>query len=315
MHLSITPLMQFGTPKDLSDMKSDTVFKQTFNDMLALLAKLPLGQALPSENDFSARLGVSRTTVRKALALLDERELVGRIGNTRIAIAPTLPAAHFPLQETVSTSEQVESHFMEWMLRADTKPGTLINELELAREFNVGTTGIREFLNRFQRFGLIEKRRKSGWLFKGFTQDFAMELFEIRQMFEPRSAQAFARLPNNAAAWATLEAIEAQHHELLETVDTRFHDFSELDNRFHRLVNAASPNRFIDDFYDIITLIFHYHYQWNKRDERGRNATAIREHLNYIAALKSRDAQQVNAACSQHLASAKTTMLAAFSAK
>ena len=296
-------------------MKSDTVYKQAFNELLGLLAALPTGQALPSENALSARLGVSRTTVRKAIALLDQRELVCRVGNTRIAVAPASPTAHFPITETVSTSEQVENQFMEWMLRADTKPGTLINELELAREFNVGTTGIREFLNRFQRFGLIEKRRKSGWLFKGFTQDFAMELFEIRQMFELRSALAFARLPNNAAAWAKLDAIEAQHHELLETIDTRFHDFSELDNRFHRLVNAASPNRFIDDFYDIITLIFHYHYQWNKRDERGRNAVAIREHLDYIAALKSRDAQQVNAACSQHLDSARTTMLAAFSAK
>lgn len=296
-------------------MKSDTVFKQAFNDMLGLMATLPPGYAMPSENNLSVRLGVSRTTVRKALALLDQRQLVRWVGNTRIVTASVPPAAQFPIVETVSTAEQVEKQFMEWMLGADTKPGTLINELELAREFNVATTGIREFLNRFQRFGLIEKRRKSGWLFKGFTQDFAMELFEIRQMFELRSALAFARLPDQAVAWTKLATIEVQHRKLLETIDTRFHDFSDLDNRFHRLINSASPNRFIDDFYDIITLIFHYHYQWNKRDERGRNAVAIREHLEYIAALKSRDVQQVNAACSQHLASAKTTMLAAFSAK
>jgi DNA-binding GntR family transcriptional regulator len=65
----------------------------------------------------------------------------------------------------------------------------------------------------------------------------------------------------------------------------RYHDFSDLDSRFHRLVNTASPNRFIDGFFDLITLIFHYHYQWNKRDERQRNEIAIREHLAYIDAL------------------------------
>lgn len=69
------------------------------------------------------------------------------------------------------------------------------------------------------------------------------------------------------------------HADLLEQIESRFHDFSGLDNRFHRLINEASPNRFIDDFYDIITFIFHYHYQWNKQDEKQRNQAAILEHV------------------------------------
>jgi hypothetical protein len=36
-------------------------------------------------------------------------------------------------------------------------------------------------------------------------------------------------------------------------------------------------------FYDLISMIFHYHYQWNKRDEKQRNIAAMREHLIYIA--------------------------------
>ena len=51
---------------------------------------------------------------------------------------------------------------MAWMLRDNTLPGTSINELDLARRFGVATTGIREVLNRFQRFGLIEKRPNAG---------------------------------------------------------------------------------------------------------------------------------------------------------
>ena len=81
---------------------------------------------------------------------------------------------------------------MEWMLRDNMLPGTTINELDMARRFGVATTVIREFLNRFQHFGLIEKKPNAGWLFKGFTAAFAVELFEIREMFELRSARAFA---------------------------------------------------------------------------------------------------------------------------
>jgi DNA-binding GntR family transcriptional regulator len=215
----------------------------------------------------------------------------------------------FPESETVPPAAQVEKRFMEWMLRDNARPGTAINELELARLFGVATTGIREFLNRFQRFGLIDKRPNSGWIFKGFTAAFALELFEIREMFELRSARAFAVLPDNSFLWQQIEALRAEHLTLLEEVDYRYHDFSALDSRFHQLVNSVVPNRFIDDFYDIITLIFHYHYQWNKQDERQRNEVAIREHLTYIEALKSRNASIIELACRAHLASAKETLI------
>jgi len=198
---------------------------------------------------------------------------------------------------------------MEWLLRDDAHPGTAINELELARQFGVATTGIREFLNRFQRFGLIEKRPNAGWVFKGFTRNFALELFEIREMFELRSARAFAGLPRTSPLWERLAALRAEHLALLAEVEWRYHDFSDLDSRFHRLINAAMPNRFIDGFYDLITLIFHYHYQWNKRDERQRNAVAIGEHLAYIDALLAEDPAAVETACRAHLASARETLI------
>ena len=293
-------------------MKSDNVFKQAFNQTLDLLNAAGAGAPLPSENTLSADLGVSRTTVRKVLARLSEQGFLEGVGRNRVIASAVPPSAHFPHPETIATAQQVEVRFMEWMLRGQAQPGTQINELELARDFGVGTTGIREFLNRFRRFGLIAKRPNTGWVFMGFTREFAMELFEIREMFELRSARALAQLPDSAAIWARLHAIERQHRDLLRHIDERYQDFSDLDNRFHRLINAAAPNRFIDDFYDIITFIFHYHYQWNKRDERARNEIAIHEHLAYIQALRSRDLTRVQTTCTQHLASARATMLAAF---
>jgi DNA-binding GntR family transcriptional regulator len=289
-------------------MKTDTVFKRAFNDALDVLARLPDAGRLPSENMLAARLGVSRTTVRKVLSALTERGIVtdGPERTVRAAHAMVQP---FPKSETIDTADQVERHFMEWMLRDNTRPGTIINELELARRFGVATTGIREFLNRFQRFGLIEKRPNAGWVFKGFTADFALELFEIREMFELRSARAFAALPEASPFWRQIEALRLEHLSLLAEIERRYHDFSDLDSRFHRLINSAAPNRFIDTFYDIITLIFHYHYQWNKQDERQRNEVAIREHLTYIDAMLGRNVPIIEVACRAHLASAKETLL------
>ncbi len=294
-------------------MKTDTLFKRAFNDALQLVSALQDGDPIPPENALSAQLGVSRTTVRKVLAALTEQRIVTGSGRSRFLTTAGQKAQPFPDSETVPMSALVESQFMEWMLRGDAQPGSIINELELARQFGVATTLIREFLNSFRRFGLIEKRPNGGWLLQGFTMDFAIELFEIREMFEMRSARAFVSLPDNSPAWPALSQIAAEHRNLLGAIDERFHDFSDLDNRFHRLVNEARPNRFIDGFYDIITLIFHYHYQWNKRDERQRNEVAILEHLAYIEALERRDLKQVEAACRYHLDSARRTLTRAFS--
>ena len=118
-------------------------------------------------------------------------------------------------------------------------------------------------------------------------------------------------MPRQAAQWKELAAIREEHTRLLDEAATRFFDFSDLDRRFHLLINSAAPNRFIDGFYDIITLVFHYHYQWNKQEERKRNERAMREHLAYIDALMGGSLKAVEQACRTHLHSAKTSMLRA----
>ncbi len=296
-------------------MKTDTVFKRAFNDALELMSKMHEGDPVPSENTLALALGVSRTTVRKVIAALREEGTIAGTGNERVARVTGHRAARFPDDETVSASIHVERQFMDWMLRGNTLPGTTINELELARKFGVATTVIREFLNGFKRFGLIEKRPNAGWMLQGFTTGFALELFEIREMFELRSARAFAALEPDAPLWEELKSLRDEHVRLRDEIDVRYHDFSDLDSRFHRLINTASPNRFIDSFYDTITLIFHYHYQWSKHSERERNEVAIHEHLDYIDALFSRDPDAVDAACRMHLASAKETLLRATAAQ
>src|SRR5262249_12009632 len=147
----------------------------------------------------------------------------------------------------------------------------------------------------------------------GFTLDFALELFEIREMFEVRSALHFGSLPEATSVWRQMESLRLEHLTLLKQVERRYHDFSDLDSRFHRLIKSAAPNRFIDSFYDIISLVFHYHYQWNKHDERQRNEVAIREHLAYIDALQRRKPALIERACRAHLASAKQTMIRSIS--
>ena len=291
-------------------MRGETVYKQTFNALLEVLAAIKLATPLPTETSLARRLGASRTTVRKAIAELADRKLIANVEGLWVMARRSKKSDLFPAAETVATSERVEKKFMDWMLRGDRKPGDVVNGLELARQFGVSTSGIREYLNRFSRFGLIERRPNSSWVIRGFTREFALEIFEVRELFETRSAMAFATQSQSAPAWESLKTLEAEHRSLLLRIGADYHDFSDLDERFHRLINDASQNRFIVDFYDIISLIFHYHYQWNKVDERERNQAAINEHLDYIEALFSRDPKRIELTCKAHLNSARKTLLA-----
>ncbi|WP_181700118.1 GntR family transcriptional regulator [Chthonobacter albigriseus] len=286
--------------------RQNTVFKEAYNRSLRLLQEAPV---LPSEPEFGKRLGVSRTTVRAVMKRLEEAGILEWRNRHKAVLRTPEQADFYPEEETDSLSEIIERSFMRRILAGGAEAGMQINELEMAREIGVGTSSVREFLIRFSRFGLIEKRRNSHWILKGFTTAFALELTEVREMFEQRSAAAFVRLDPGHPNWAELDAIEALHREILADIDNRYRDFSELDERFHRLVHDASHNRFIRDFYDVIAMIFHYHYQWNKTEQRTRNERAIREHLDYIAALKSRDYARVRDACERHLRSARETLL------
>lgn len=286
--------------------KQNNVYKEAYNRCLSLLDS---GRSLPSEPELGTTLGVSRTTVRTILTRMEEAGLIEWNKRSKMVLRDVEPGDFFPDDETDTLSQIIERSFMRRLLAGGAQAGMQINELELAREIGVGTTSVREFLIRFSRFGLIEKRRNSHWVLKGFTRAFATELTEIREIFELRSAMAFAALSKDNPVWSQLSAMEEEHRLFLETVTERFEAFSELDERFHRLIHSASHNRFIVDFYDVIAMIFHYHYQWNKTNERKRNAVAAEEHLHYIAALQSRDPVKVEEACRRHLRSARETLL------
>ena len=185
---------------------------------------------------------------------MEETGLIAWNKRAKTVLRAPKPDDFFPEEETDTLAQIIERSFMRRLLAGGAEAGMQINELELAREIGVGTTSVREFLIRFSRFGLIEKRRNSHWVLKGFTRAFALELTEIREMFELRSAAAFAALPEDSSVWADLDRLEDEHRQLAQEIATRFTAFSELDERFHRLIHRASRNRFIVDFYDVIAM-------------------------------------------------------------
>lgn len=289
--------------------KPNVLFKETLNHLLDRLKQDGSSDYLScSQNRLANELGVSRTTVRACIKHLEKSAILDRHTKGYVLVRTPRASDYFDEEELTSRNDLVKQTFLERILRGNRQPGERISELELARETGTSTATVREFLIQFSRFGLIEKRRQGGWLLGEFDEAFARELADIRELFEFHSALAFIRLPVEDALWEELDQLMVEHELLATEIQTRFHDFSDLDRRFHELLQRASQNRFIRDFHDVIVFVFHYHYQWNKTDEKERNKTAINEHLALMRALKTRDWSIVKPAIDAHLASARKTL-------
>lgn len=289
--------------------RTDDRFRAAFNDTLSWIAQQKIGDSLPAETALADRLKVSRTIVRAVLAALLEAGMLHWQAREKTILRLPTKADRLPLRDEYVPRDLLERRFLEWVLRFDVPAGTPLNVAKLAKEFSVPPHALQEFLSGLGQSGLVERRPRGGWLLLGFTAAYAVELSEFRSVLEQNAVRTLVHLPRGHAVWQELDALERQHHDLAARIDTDFHDFSRLDGAFHMALNSVVENRFVTQFQKIISLIFHYHYQWDKRMERDRNEAAIAEHLAIIAALRSGDEAAAVAAASAHLLTSKATLL------
>lgn len=288
--------------------RTKNLYKESYNELLLAIVDLDSGASLPSETQLSKDHSISRTTIRSILELLHREKVISWNGRKKIILRKPLKSDYFPIEETRASSKKVEIAFIEYVLNSDLKPGAIIRESDLVREFGVSASVIREYLIKFSRFGLIEKEPNRHWILRGFTREYANELSDVREMFE---FSAFRKLNSGAPSEEDKQALlglKAEHDTYIDAGKISPIEFGKLDERVHSLITGRLANRFVDDFYQIVSVIFHYHYRWNKTNEDPRNFIALNEHLAFINALLEEDRTKAMAEFETHLASARRTL-------
>ena len=289
--------------------KPATVFKRCTNLLLQYLAEnVAVGEMLPTEQRLSAICQGSRTAVRSVIGHLNTRRVIASLTERRLVRKP-IAGDYFDLAELQSGAERIQQVLMERVYQRDMPPGAEFSEAELARESGASTVSVREFLIGFSRFGLIEKKPRGGWRLCAFDRSFATELADMRRMFELAAVEQFATLPPKDPAYKELARLIVQHEKLEAKIDSRHNAFPALDREFHTFLIGLLNNRFAQGFYDIVSFVFHYHYQWDKGEEKGRNKYALQEHLAILRALAAHDVPKAMACMQDHLASSRRTML------
>ena len=290
-------------------VKPAFVLKRTHNALLDLVADWDPTRSLPSENELARRLDVSRTTMRAAMRSLAASGVVAEQGSSgRFAVRRPTERDYFAELQTVAPREIVERTFMQHILRGDWQPGEELSETDLARASGSSIASVREFLIGFQRFQLVEKRARGGWRMLGFHAGFANEVADMRWLIEIAAMQRLCE--QDPVNWtARMMDLTEQHQRLQAEIGQRYLEFPALDREFHLWIAGHLHNRFAENFFDIVSLVFHYHYQWNRIDERSRNTVAVAEHLDILHALAAGETEGARLRLQDHLLTSRRSLI------
>ncbi|MFC7779266.1 GntR family transcriptional regulator [Pantoea sp. GCM10028869] len=291
--------------------RSQNLRQNVINQMLEGIAKRHIRSPLPPQAALAEMFNISRTTVRHTLQHLHERGVLEKVDETYVIVRdPSEEDGFNALTPPIDQQAlQFEQTFFNLINQRQLMPGDTFSELQLAQQVKVSPVVVREFLLRFMRYDLLEPVKRGQWRMKKFDQKYAENLFELREMLETHALTRFLNLPSQDERWMQARDLLDRHRSLRDTIASNYRHFAALDKEMHTLILSAANNPFFNQSLEIISVIFHSHYQWDETDLKQRNIVALEEHMAILTALISR--QDVEALCAlhNHLGTAKTSMI------
>lgn len=179
-------------------------------------------------------------------------------------------------------------------------PNTFLNEADLIADLDASRTPIREALNKLEQEGFVQILPKKGVMVTGLTLAEINQTFEARILLEPFIVRNYMDRINIEEMQRILEASE----HLLESAP-KPEEYCILDDRFHRELAKACPNRFFGEMLEHIydqnqrIRIFSGHDLWD------RHPAAAQEHIDLIHFMLNGQQEEATAAIRLHLLNSK----------
>lgn len=193
-----------------------------------------------------------------------------------------------------------ESAFTElrkMILSKEIKAGAKLNEKELAEQFGVSRTPVREALHKLELEGLVEIFPRRYCLVKGVTHECIREIHLIRLQLEPIAAyHAVDNLSDIDIK--TLENLVNQSKVFAERKDIP--GIMSMNDEFHRIINEASQlSRIISILDNMHDYVESFRYSFMSRSDLAQRS--LEEHSEILEALKNRDKELTKILVIKHL--------------
>ena len=176
-------------------------------------------------------------------------------------------------------------------------PGQWIDELALAREWQISRTPLREALKVLAAEGLVLPVPRQGCKVAEMSEDEADELLPIMALLEGRCAYEAVRKAGEADI-RRLQQLHAQleRHAAAQDIEAYYR----ANHEFHSAVQALAANRWLDratgDLRRFVRLLRGRQLHWP-----GRIEASINEHRVLLDAIVQRDAARAERVMHDHL--------------
>jgi DNA-binding GntR family transcriptional regulator len=147
-----------------------------------------------------------------------------------------------PQQSKITRAEELRLQLADEIVRGALRPGSPLDETDIARRFNVSRTPVREALRQLAASGLVEARAHRGAVVARPSIERLTGMFEAMAELEALCAGLAAE----RMTAADRHALETVHEELRMLSYAGNPDrFHEVNERFHNTVYAGSHNDYI----------------------------------------------------------------------
>ncbi len=205
------------------------------------------------------------------------------------------------ITSSYSLTEEITDLVRERILKGTYKIGEKIKESQIAEEFDVSRTPIREAFKNLEMEGLIDYIPNRGCFAKGFTKRDIEDIYLIRKALEVLAVE-----------WATLRISDEQIKELENQCDMmEFYTIKEEGEKahstnagFHEVIYRATGSRFMAQalrsyktYIDETRKVVFYNKEYLNE--------VLSEHREILEAIKARDVEGAKEAMANHLDGSK----------
>lgn len=192
-----------------------------------------------------------------------------------------------PKDQATSLAQQAHLRLRQDILTCVLAPGQVVSERELARQYEMSKTPIREALSRVCHDGLMQRLPGRGYMVAPITIKDVRDLFDLRLILEVAAAERAARQPSPAQI-AVLKEISAISY-LLDDPESHV-SFLKANRRFHLTLAEAAGNRRLTSTLEGLMIemdrLFHLGLRLRDSSEEMK-----REHQEVVAALEAGDVE------------------------
>lgn len=193
------------------------------------------------------------------------------------------------------------------LLSEDVELGVPLSEAQLASEFSVSRTPIREALRQLQSEGLVEIRPKVGTFVREPSRREIVELFQLKGSLEGLAAGLLAQRGQVAEVDALKMNIEDSQ---LAAATGDAEKYSRLVHEFHWTIIQGADNRKLVEHYSRLMnqLAYHRLVKTSLR-QAGRIGASTFEHEQVLARLLEKDSIGAENIMRQHVSASSATTL------